>query len=665
MKIAKRCKVEVRKDHLSKVAASSTKTALAELIWNSFDADAKNVIVTFTAGPLGTDRITVSDDGNGISYKKAENLFISLGGSWKARKNKTSSGRFLHGKEGEGRFKAFALGRVVDWKTTYKEDGKLFDFIIKGKADSLDEFVLSDVSSSKRASTGVIVEVSELERKKSHAVNPDKAHDQLAPLFALYLSSYKTVSLSINGEKIDPDALIRYRKSFHLTPIDVDGEQKPVELDLVEWGSLSERKIWFCDVNGFPLEPYVKQVRGIGGFGYTAYLKSDYFRDLHNKNLLSLEDLERTIEPVCEEAVKIIKDYFIARQLEEAKYQLEEWKEEDVYPYQGNPVNSVEEAERKVFDIVAINISQNLPNFSEADKKSKQFQFRMLKHAIEKSPEDLQKILTEVLNLPKASREQLAELLANTSLSSIISASQIVADRINFLEALEQLLYNYTDHLKERSQLHRLLAANTWIFGEPFTLSVDDQSLTEVLKKHVELAGFDTIINDPVSRIDGRKGIVDLMLSRQIPRNRDNELEHLVVELKRPNVKIGKKEIDQIESYALAVAKDERFRGVDTKWHFLVLSNDYDDYADIKLNAQGNRNGVLFRFTKNMDVTVWLKTWSQLLIENNHRLRFIREKLNYNIDSAQALGNLRKTYAEYITEALRKRNPVVEQHNKK
>ena len=648
MKIAKRCKVEVRKDHLSKVAASSTKTALAELIWNSLDADAKNVIVTFTAGPLGTDRVTVSDDGNGISYKEAENLFISLGGSWKARKNKTASGRFLHGKEGEGRFKAFAIGRIVDWKVTYKENGKLFDFIIKGKADSLDEFVLSDVSGSKQASTGVTVEVSELENKKLHAVNPDKAHDQLAPLFALYLSNYETVSLSINGERIDPDTLIRCRKSFHLKPIDVDGEQKLVGLDLVEWDSLSERKIWFCDGNGFPLEPYVKQTRGIGDFGYTAYLKSDYFRDLHNQNLLSLGDLERTISPVCEEAVKIIKDYFIARQLEEAKDQLEEWKEEDVYPYQGAPDSSVEEAERKVFDIVAMNINQNLPGFSEADKKSKQFQFRMLKHSIEKSPEDLQKILTEVLNLPKASREQLAELLADTSLSSIISASQIVADRINFLKALDQLLYSHRDHLKERNQLHRLLAANTWIFGEPFTLSVDDQSLTQVLKKHAELAGFDAIINDPVLRIDGRKGIVDLMLSRQIPRNRDNELEHLVVELKRPNVKIGKEEIDQIESYALTVAKDERFRGVNTKWHFLILSNDYDDYADIKLNAQGNRNGVLFRFTKNMDVTVWLKTWAELLRENNHRLRFIRDKLNYNIDSAQALRNLKKTYAEYI-----------------
>lgn len=183
--------------------------------------------------------------------------------------------------------------------------------------------------------------------------------------------------------------------------------------------------MWFCDSRGFPLEPYVKQVRGIGDFGYTAYLKSDYFRDLHNKGLLSLGELEKTILPVCDEAVKTIKEYFIARQLEEAKDQLEEWKQEEVYPFQGEPVTPVEEVERNVFDIVAININQNLPDFRESDKKSKQFQFHMLKYAIEKSPEDLQKILTEVLNLPKASREQLAELLEDTTLSSIINAEYI------------------------------------------------------------------------------------------------------------------------------------------------------------------------------------------------------------------------------------------------
>lgn len=139
-----------------------------------------------------------------------------------------------------------------------------------------------------------------------------------------------------------------------------------------------------------------------------------------------------------------------------------------------------------------------------------------------------------------------------------------------------------------------------------------------------------------------------MMLSRQIPRNHEGELEHLVVEPKRPSVGIGKKEIDQIERYALAVAKDERFRGINTEWHFWIISTDYDEYADIKLNAEGNKEGVLFRFTKNIDVTVLLKIWSQLLRENNHRVRFIRNKLNYNINSEQALQHLKKTYSEYI-----------------
>ncbi|MCB2262569.1 MAG: ATP-binding protein [Candidatus Thiosymbion ectosymbiont of Robbea hypermnestra] len=647
MKIAKRCKVEVRKDHLSKVAASRPKAALAELIWNSLDADADNVNVNFTIGALGIERVTVSDDGIGIPYKEAEALFTSLGGSWKATKQKTETGRFLHGKEGEGRFKAFALGRIVDWKVTYSENNNLFDYTIEGRGDTLDEFVLSDIAESSRKSTGVTVEISEL-NKKFHVIDPEKALDQLAPLFAPYLSNYKTVSLRINGDRADPDSLIRTRKSFPLSPIEIGGQSAPVELDLVEWDSLSDREMWFCDSRGFPLEPYVKQVRGIGNFGYTAYLRSDYFRALHNEGSFALGELEQTISPVFDEAVKTIKEYFLVRQLEETKDQLEEWKQEEVYPYQGEPITLVEEAERKVFDIVAININQNLPDFSEASKKSRQFQFRMLRHAIEKSPEDLQKILTEVLNLPKSEREQLAGLLEDTSLASIINASQIVADRINFVTALEQILYNYKDHIKERNQLHRLLAKNTWIFGDAFTLSVDDRSLTEVLKKHAELKGLATVINEPVRRVDGKKGVIDLMLSRQIPRNHENELEHLVVELKRPSVKISKQEIDQIESYALAVAKDERFRGVDTKWHFWIISNDYDEYADIKLNAEGNKEGVLFRFTKDMDVTVWLKTWSQLLRENDHRLRFIRDKLNYNINSEQALRYLKKTYVQYI-----------------
>jgi hypothetical protein len=66
----------------------------------------------------------------------------------------------------------------------------------------------------------------------------------------------------------------------------------------------------------------------------------------------------------------------------------------------------------------------------------------MLRQAIERSPEDLQIILDEVLLLPKKQREDLAHLLRDTSLSAIISAAKTVADRLKFLTGLEAVLFD-------------------------------------------------------------------------------------------------------------------------------------------------------------------------------------------------------------------------------
>ena len=205
----------------------------------------------------------------------------------------------------------------------------------------------------------------------------------------------------------------------------------------------------------------------------------------------------------------------------------------------------------------------------------------MLRQAIERGPDELQLIMREVLNFPERKLQELAKLLEDADLANIIGASRLVADRLKFLHGLEALLFtpDMKMHLKERSQLHRLLAENTWAFGEEFSLTVDDQSLTEVLRKHRKLIGEETVIDTPVKRTDGKVGIVDLMLSRSGPQNHADEREHLVVELKRPTVKVGADEITQAEKYAYTVAEDERFRHLHTKWSFWVISNDLDAFA--------------------------------------------------------------------------------------
>ena len=76
--------------------------------------------------------------------------------------------------------------------------------------------------------------------------------------------------------------------------------------------------------------------------------------------------------------------------------------------------------------------------------------------------------------------------------------------------------------------MHRIIAQNCWLFGEEYNLSVDDQSLTEVLRKHRKLLGDDTVIDEPVKHVSQERGIVDLMLSRAIRRHKADELTHLV-----------------------------------------------------------------------------------------------------------------------------------------
>jgi len=59
-----------------------------------------------------------------------------------------------------------------------------------------------------------------------------------------------------------------------------------------------------------------------------------------------------------------------------------------------------------------------------------------------------------------------------------------------------------------------------------------------------------------VKVIDKKRGIIDLMLSRATRRHRADDIEHLILELKAPRVKIGAAEITQGQRYVMAVSQD-------------------------------------------------------------------------------------------------------------
>lgn len=482
-------KVEVQGDHLEKLASARPIQALAELVWNALDADATEVLIEVESTEMGMQSVAVRDNGHGVPHEDVEKLFGQLGGSWKAHgsRSKTKS-RMLHGKEGKGRFKALALGRVADWKVVQGANERRTRYTITLIRDNLIDVRVTEPVAAKGVKAGVEVRVTELHRD-FRSLEGDSAVQELSEIFALYLSDYPDVSISLNSQKLDPNKAIANHEKFFMVPIIEDETEYELELELIEWKTSTERVIYLCTEDGFPLQRRQPRFHA-PGFQFSAYLKSSYISRLHEAGALELAEMNPALQAAYESAQERIKKHFRAREADAARSKIEQWKTEQVYPYASEPQTSVEEAERKVFDIVALNINRHLPEFSESSRKTKAFQLRMLRQAIESGPEELQLILNEVLDLPERKQKELAKLLEEASLANVISASKLVADRLKFLTGLETLLFDpeYKSRFKERSQLHRILADNnTWLFGEEFSLTVDDQSLTEVLRKHQKI----------------------------------------------------------------------------------------------------------------------------------------------------------------------------------
>src|SRR5208282_3883525 len=278
--------VEVQSDFLEKITRATPVQALAEFIWNSLDADASTINVTVEENGLGVmSKIIVRDNGTGMKYEKAAELFRSLGGSWKRTRATTEEGRFLHGQDGRGRFKAFALGRVAEWDVVYQNGNKLYTFMVIMTVANIKEVVISDeeaANAEKRK--GVTLTISEL-HKDFRSLTSDAGVQEITEIFALYLSDYKNVSISIHGTRIDPSKLIASQGSVNLSDVTDEGKAYPVRLDIIEWRSATNRALYLCNENGLPLTEVERRFH-VGTFQFSAYLKSEYISKLQKEGTL-------------------------------------------------------------------------------------------------------------------------------------------------------------------------------------------------------------------------------------------------------------------------------------------------------------------------------------------------------------------------------------------
>lgn len=649
--------VHVENDHIERITSAKPLVALSELIWNAYDADARKVEVQLEQGQLTKlGLIRVIDDGVGIPLDEVENFFSRLGGSWKKSKFKTDGGRVIHGEKGQGRFKAFALGERVTWRSS--SAGKRFS--VWAQKSDLKNFAISNAQATEKH--GCTVEIENVCRDFEIWAE-DGFTAQVRDVFALQLYEDAGFTIVYDGEEIDARDAIANVQPYDLSVELEPGVTHDAKLEIVEWKRPIERKLMLCLPGRFS---FYEMQPGIHarGFDFTAYLTADYFQKLVDDNTESLAELDHVSTALIDAAKTKMRQHFREREAERSRGKIQEWKDAKIYPYEGQAADPIEVNERQVFDVVALNLADYSNDFEKAPDKQKKLILQLVKAAVETGPSNLLSILQKVVDLPESRQDELADLLRKTSLTAVINAAKAVTDRLEFLRALQILVFDPESkkQLLERSQLHRIIAQETWVFGEQFNLSNDDQDLTAVLKAHLDLLGKDRdqlAPSEPVLDADGKAAIVDLMLSCRVPTATDDERRHLVVELKRPSQPINEDVVGQVWKYAKAVALDHRFERSNVEWDFVAVSNSFTKGAELDARQANKPRGLVYELDE-PKIRVWAKTWGEIVSEAEGRLTFFKRRLEYQATDEEALRYLRNIDADYLSDEVKARIAEIE-----
>ena len=643
-------------DHVERLAHENDPVrAVVELIWNAVDAEAPSVTVTLEHddGLEAIAKTIVEDSGHGIDRYELDATFGRIGGSWKRLASKTKNNkRGLHGERGEGRLRAFALGSRVTWVShSVDASGTPQRVEISGTTAHRNIFAW-DAQPASDVPTGTVVTAYNDSQKSLGVLETPRTYSALLSHFAPVLLNDDDLRINYCGKDLDPADEIASSTEYPLPFTDERGQKHEATLRIIEWKTVKHRAIYYGqDAEHFVHEESAKDIES--QYRYSAYVTWEEL-DHEALSLLGLGDMTDAPVSALWTAVRDgIRSHFNNRRRQRRREQLQKWKSEKVYPYEGKPTSEAEKAERAVFDVVAGTLaSQIAGNNTESTRVT----LSLLQRALRQDPENLGTLFHEVASLNPTDRDTLTALLGETTLPAIIKAANVVTSRNKFLAGLERLLFppEETDTIGERDHLHPMLERELWIFGEAYHLMSSERGLTEMARNHLGLLGLLTKGVEPVKRWDGRTGRVDLHLA--VKMQEFETARHLIVELKAPDIRLGRKELDQVEDYANVILEKPVFATDKASWDLILVGTDYDSRVENRFAEGARSQGLVLspqaKPGKPM-VRVFVRRWRDILDENRTRLRFMTSNLEHDPSLEDGLNHIRQQYADLLPDELR------------
>ena len=379
-------KVQAKADYIASLSHASPLAAIEELVWNALDADAREVKIDLIQNALGAvEAIRISDDGAGVDVDRIDSTFGGLGGSWKKGRAMTVAlKRRLHGRHGRGRFKAFALGGHVEWRTTRAAvasggtgSSQLSSYVISGDLETPGLFKIEETNPG--FAPGTEVYITNVRPIADSLTDAGTVVPALAAKFALYLKAYPNVHVYFSGIPVTP-VIVRKAVTDYNLRLPSGAEAK---LEVIEWRRrfVGSGKLVFCGKDGFALHEQPAGVRPGAAYSFTAYVVSPRFAELNAENMLVMDELNPETRAYLETARKTLRDHFRVRAAEADESRVEEWIRDGSYPF----AKDDESEGRKRFDAAVQDMREHLDGFDSYSAEERRYLFGLLAKLQEKA----------------------------------------------------------------------------------------------------------------------------------------------------------------------------------------------------------------------------------------------------------------------------------------
>jgi hypothetical protein len=259
------------------------KQAMAEYIWNGFDARASIVEINYAANALGfIDSLEICDNGYGINFTTLKVKFDPFYESEKAKMSAINKSRsVMHGKNGVGRLTFFKFANDAEWQTTYLHNDTLKSGRIRIGVSALNNYEASALDIALNDKTGTRVIFSNLKISEEYIEQEIIPYLKSEFCWFLELNKKSSYRIQINGKILDysdhfqdyeEDIIIRYNDSNTI-----------FKLKFVQWKESLHRelsKIYFLNEKYEEVhKEYTTLNKKADEYFHSVFVESEFFTD--------------------------------------------------------------------------------------------------------------------------------------------------------------------------------------------------------------------------------------------------------------------------------------------------------------------------------------------------------------------------------------------------